>query len=297
MASRCFRLRLTCLPGVCLGALPFHGMYVSAAALPVVSLGGAGRIWDAAFGARPDLAPAATGPGELWLRGVCLGGQGRYAAARAGLRAAAAQRPHAALASLVASTQGSLRRQLGWHAQAAHWDGVALRLVAGLSGEDARLARCEAYTGLAADALGQGRLRLAKELLERGHDQLPHQVHYWRPQVRWHWVAAELALVNNDPAQALRHAQVAAQQAAATPSIRHQLKSALVQAAAESAVGQLAQARARAQSTAAECRKYGLLPLRWAAAMLVSGLEPSAQVKAEVAYCADLLERRGGKLK
>ncbi len=170
----------------------------------------------------------------MWWRAVALGGAGHYAAARIALRRLRAGTSEPVLLSLAASTEGSLRRQLGWHARAAHDDGYAAALVlprlagvdasgyrhperidpnaggyplsgrfdnaavvvgadspSGTGGTDAAGvaggadaagvdavagyyrfpdlvdAAADALTGLAADALGTGRLALATRLLDR----------------------------------------------------------------------------------------------------------------------------------
>src|SRR6266571_2238760 len=117
---------------------------------------------EAAFGDRPGIAaaelPAAADAVESWLRGIVLGGQGRYAAARAELRRTRRLARDPMLWSLAASTEASLLRQLGWHARAAAVDGRALALAgrapAGPGAAAAAEAMCDGLTGLAADALG-----------------------------------------------------------------------------------------------------------------------------------------------
>ncbi|WP_280205791.1 hypothetical protein [Nocardia cyriacigeorgica] len=93
----------------------------------------AALLADAAFGARPGTAaaelPAARDAREAWLRAVALGGQGRYAAARAELRGLTIHRADPVLASLAAAARGSLLRQLGWHAVASGPDGAAAAVV------------------------------------------------------------------------------------------------------------------------------------------------------------------------
>src|SRR5258708_631895 len=118
---------------------------------------------EAAFGARPGHAaaelPAAAHPVDSWYRAVVLGGQGRYAAAREELRTLRASTRDPVLAALAASTEGSFLRQLGWHARASVHDGRAAALVLpGIAGPHRVDAVCDALTGLAADALGAGRL-------------------------------------------------------------------------------------------------------------------------------------------
>ncbi|MCX4097190.1 hypothetical protein [Nocardia sp. alder85J] len=304
---------------------------------------------DAAFGARPGIAaaelPAATDAVENWLRAVILGGQGRYAAARA---AAARVRRHTTdpvLCSLAVSTEASLWRQLGWHARAAGLDGRALALVTGPGSASAAIesgdacpgqpagdlgpaagpgrdeAVCDAFTGLAADALGTADPLLAARLLERCQvplRRLGDRPGSWRPRLRWHWVAAETALSSPaGAATALTHAETAVALAADCPSVRHRVKSRLLLAAAATVAGDPDRARALSAGVAAECREHGLLPLRWACAMLRTGLGdapgdeghaadpgpgratvPSvAAAAAEADHCARVLAEYGGRLR
>ena len=110
--------------------------------------------------------PTAADSEDLWLRAVAAGGQGRYGSARADLAELVRRQPGGRLASLALSTRASLLRQLGWHWHAHDWDGRALALAGG-----DREAGVDALTGLAADALGVGRLAASAALLARIPDQ------------------------------------------------------------------------------------------------------------------------------
>ncbi|MGV9409082.1 hypothetical protein ACWDOP_04130 [Nocardia sp. NPDC003693] len=293
-----------------------------------------------AFGADPGRAaaglPSAGGATESWLRAVALGGVGHYAAARTELRRAARGTADPVLRSLAHSTEGSLLRQLGWHARAAVADGRAAALVlpAAPAAGSVRIAEnsdsaraqaiCDALTGLAADALGTARPALAARLLNRCHHFLGGAAGaadpYWRQRIRLHWVAAETALCapgsgliatpgpsgfvpgpmgaadrSGDPA--LAHAEAALALAEAAPSVRHRVKSRLLVAAASAASGDLDRSRRLAAEVATATREFELLPLRWACAMLRSGVDPAAGGAAEAAECAGLLAARGGRLR
>lgn len=267
---------------------------------------------DSAFGARPGHAAAElpTAPGALasWYRAVILGGQGRYAAARAQLRIIGGNSADPVMLSLAASTEGSLLRQLGWHARAAAYDGRAAALVSALALGDraaadparypfpAADAICDALTGLAADALGTGRLALSWRLLDRVDRVLGAGELGWRPAVRRHWVGAETALAAGLAAQAGELAAAALELAERGPSVRHQVKSRLLVAAAAAAAGEHDRSRALAEQVGAQCREHGLLPLRWASAMLRAGLAvPGAAAEAE--DCAATIARRGGRFR
>ncbi|MFE3446374.1 hypothetical protein ACFXNW_25385 [Nocardia sp. NPDC059180] len=275
---------------------------------------------DAAFGANPAVAaaelPLARDAREGWLRAVVLGGQGRYAAARAELGGLTVHRTDPVLAALAASTRGSLLRQLGWHAAAARHDGAAAALVlpgpapdrAGeLSvslgegcGPDRFDAACDALTGLAADALGTGRTDLATRLLGRVRVLLadadapdPRRL---RLAIRLCWVSAETALAAGRLSEATPHAEAALALAEQGPSMRHRVKSRLLVAAATAANG--GDASELAETVATECREHGLLPLRWACAMLRTGLPgrdiDRSAAEREAAECAITIERLGG---
>ncbi|MGV9677994.1 hypothetical protein ACWDSJ_22185 [Nocardia sp. NPDC003482] len=265
---------------------------------------------DAAFGARPGLGAAELPPiddaVDAWLCAVVLGGQGRYAAARARLRAVRIDTRDPVLASLATSTEASLLRQMGWHARASALDGRALALAvggsAGLGDEadpDRAEAVCDALTGLAADALGTARPALANRLLERCQKILSDSPDRWRSRVRWHWVAAETALAAPGlaPEPARVRAERAVELADAGPSVRHRVKSRLLLAAATAAAGELDRARALAADVADRTREHGLLPLAWACAMLRSGLSPDSSAAAESAQLAAALARYGGVLR
>ncbi|WP_040819226.1 hypothetical protein [Nocardia jiangxiensis] len=276
----------------------------------------------AAFGPDPYAAtaelPAAADGVESWLRAVALGGQGRYAAARAELRRTHRLTGDSALRSLADSTEASLLRQLGWHAEAAISDGRALAGACDsgtLSAPEVRVvdtevifvtrieAVCDALTGLAADALGTARPALAARLLERC--RLPLEAcEGWRTRLRWHWVCAETALAapgaNLIERSARDHAAAAVAIAERCPSARHAVKSRLLLAAATAAEGALGRSAELAAAVAEQCREHGLLPLRWASAMLRGGVETGSaatRAAAEAAECARELAVRGGRLR
>ncbi len=276
----------------------------------------------AAFGSDPRAAtaqlPGAADGVESWLRAVALGGQGRYAAARAELRRAYRLTGDSALRSLVTSTEASLLRQLGRHAEAAISDGRALAGACGSGTPLAPTARvidtevifvtrieavCDALTGLAADALGTARPALAARLLERCREPLG-RCEGWRTRLRWHWVCAETALAAPGSGlidrTAREHAAAAVAIAQDCPSVRHAVKSRLLLAAATAADGDPGRSAELAAAVSEECREHGLLPLRWASAMLRGGVETGSaatRAAAEAAECARELAVRGGLLR
>ncbi|MFZ2173976.1 MAG: hypothetical protein WAW17_08070 [Rhodococcus sp. (in: high G+C Gram-positive bacteria)] len=243
------------------------------------------ELTAAAFGARPGMHPLPVSgfPRERWMRAVALGGQGRYSQARTELTvlttSAAAD---AAVVSLAWSTQASLLRQLGRHDVASGFDGRALAVVGAGAGHvggerDVLLheARCDALTGLAADALGCGRLALGWQLLERCDrylGDLDASPLLWRQNVRKNWVSAELALAGADFTTARRHAEAATALAEASGSVRHHVKSELLRCASMTGDRDLTPAVRLARDVLDRCEGHGLVPLKWAAAMLLAGV-------------------------
>jgi ATP/maltotriose-dependent transcriptional regulator MalT len=222
-----------------------------------------------AFGDQPGRwpLPAATTPHQQWLRAVGAAGQGRYGTAYADLATLRAAAPSDRLSSLAHSAHASFLRQLGWHSLARGWDGRARALAA-----DDPEAAGDALTGLAADALGVGRLAAAATLLQRAEPfvvQAPPRL-----AIRKAWVAAELAMVGGDGGAAVRNAEVAVELAATTldGSARHRAKSQVVLAAALCSGGVLDRARDVADAALGLTGHLGLVPLRWAVACLLVDL-------------------------
>lgn len=257
-------------------------------------------LTDAAFGPLPAIwpLPVAVTPEDVWLRAVALGGAGRYAAAHAELDAIAVSRP-GALASRALSTRASLVRQLGWHAQARGLDGRALAL----ADSDAE-ARSDAFVGLAADALGLARFPLAHALLDQAESLSAHgDVRWpWRLPLRLAWVRAELAMVSGDGARSLRYARTAERLARDVPSVRHQVKTAMVLAAALSSAGDFDESAVVAARGLQAATVNALVPLRWALSAMLASLPASGEVGqgredlvAVRRDCADWIAHAGGR--
>ncbi len=251
-------------------------------------------LTDAAFGGDPGrwpLPPAST-PNELWLRAVAAGGQGRYGSALADLAALCRARPAGALVSLAHSTRASFLRQLGWHTRARGWDGRAL----GCAGVDPE-AVADALIGLAADALGIGRLAASARALQRAGDVVTESVPARLP-VRLAWVSAELAMVSGDGSAAVIQADRAVEAAATLGSARHRVKSQVVLAAALCSAGDIEASRRVADAALDEAERLGMVPLRWALACLLadigSATRPAGEVLAVRDESADTVRSRGG---
>lgn len=256
------------------------------------------KLADAAFGGEPGRwpLPTASTPQQLWLRAVAAGGQGRYGSACRDLAQLRRGGAPGRLLSLAHSTQGSFLRQQGWHTVARGWDGRALALAAA----DPE-ARADALTGLAADALGVGRLAAAAALLARVDEALePGPVVPDRLAVRRRWVAAELAMAAGHGDAAVRHAGEAVElsRAMAVASARHRVKSDVVLAAALCSAGTTDKARAVADTALNETARLGLTPLRWALACLlidIGSVTFAARNLAEIRdICAGQVRRAGG---
>jgi hypothetical protein len=250
----------------------------------------------AAFGNQPGRwpLPSAHTPRQLWLRAVGAGGQGRYASARDDLAALLSSAPAGALASLAHSTQASFLRQLGWHQLARGWDGRAMAL----AGADPEAA-ADALIGLAADALGVGRLAASATLLSRA-EPLVADAQQHRLSVRRAWVSAELAMAAGDGAAAVRNAELGVELAATTVdgSARHAAKSDVVLAAALCSAGAVDRARTLGEATLERTGRLGLVPLRWAVACLLADIgspgRPVADLRVIRDECARQVQHWGG---
>jgi hypothetical protein len=254
----------------------------------------AGALDNAAFGDAPGQwpLPSASTPGELWLRAVAAGGQGRYGSALTDLTTLTRRGSAGRYLSLAHSTHASFLRQLGWHTLARKWDGRAAA-TAGAVPE----AAADAYIGLAADALGVGRLAASARALERAAD-LVAASDAARLRVRQAWVSAELAMAGGQGTAAVPHAERAADEAAALGSARHTVKSAVVLAAALCSAGDIEAARRTADAALDDTEDLGMIPLRWALACLLADIGSATRSTAEVAeirdQSADTVRSRGG---
>jgi hypothetical protein len=237
----------------------------------------------AAFGDSPgrevwDALPASNSR-LRWLAAVVLGGQGHYAAAATVLDALRHD-PDPVIASLALSTRASHHRQLGAHQLARPLDGLALARVLATGGGDpdpdgidADGARTDALLGLAADAIGAGRLGEARLLLGR-----VEKAGSWRGSVRRGWVTAEVALASGQAHAAVAPAEEAYGVATCRGAVRHEIKSALVLGTALVVWG-TPDGRTRGVDLV-ECDlnhsvTLGLQPLIWPSALVLVGNAPT----------------------
>jgi hypothetical protein len=224
-------------------------------------------------GRRAEVAAAA------WLLGVALSAAGRYGAGlrvltplvEAGEGAGGGVDEHAPelrlFGALAAATAASVHRGLGRHEFAVSLDSRGLAICEG-AGE----AMFDCVLGLASDAVGTGnvdeaqsRFREAKSLADA------HGGDWWRQRVRLNWTRAEVAMLLDQPDEAVRAATEAVAGAEAGMAPRHVAKSLLFQGVAElqagapDAVGTLRRAASLAEGLAA-------LPLVWQSRALIGAL-------------------------
>lgn len=242
----------------------------------------------AAFGDRPDASVFGTAadrrasPRDRWLAAVTLGGQGRYAAAAATLRDL--RTGHDPLfAAMACATMAAHLRQLGGHEHARGLDAAALSRLPSRSepdpdGVDHTGALVDALLGLAADAIGLGRLTEAARLhaaavAAAGDERV------WRVTVRIEWVATEVALAAGRFAAAVPPAERAVAAARAAGAVRHTVKSTMMLGAALTAGG-TPDGRQRARGLLTEALTasltWGMFSLAWPSASLLADLADDA---------------------
>jgi tetratricopeptide (TPR) repeat protein len=222
-------------------------------------------------GRRAEVAAAA------WLLGVALSASGRYGGGlrvlepliEAGEGADVDElAPELRLfASLAASTAASVHRGLGRHDAAAALDHRGLAL-SDSPGE----ATFDCLLGLASDSVGAGELADARERLVQSEVLLDqHGDDWWRQRVRLGWARAEIALLAEQPHDAILAAAGAVSGAEAARAPRHVAKGLLFQGVAElqsgseDAIATLRRAAGLAEGLAA-------LPLIWQARALIGAL-------------------------
>jgi hypothetical protein len=209
-----------------------------------------------------------------WLLGVALSASGRYGSAlrvlgplrEAGEHAEAA--PETRLfAALAAATAASIHRGLGRHQAARDLDTRGLRLA---EGSDEATFDCT--LGLATDAVGLDDLETA-----RGHfsaaEQLvaSHDDEWWRQRTRLEWCRAEVALLANEPQEAVTAASASVEHAERARAPRHVAKGLLFQGVAELQSGS-PESAATLRRAATLAEGLGALPVTWQARALLGAL-------------------------
>lgn len=174
----------------------------------------------------------------VWLLGVALSASGRYGGALRVLAplldTSAQTSPETRLfASLAASTAASVHRGLGRHAAALELDQAGLTTADGMSE-----AVFDATLGLAIDAVGLGDLDAARQRLGEAEGLVAgHDEEWWRQRVRFDWARAEVALLADDPREALAAATASVDRAESARAPRHVAKGLLFQGVAEVQAG------------------------------------------------------------
>jgi hypothetical protein len=209
-----------------------------------------------------------------WLLGVALSAAGRYGG---GLRVlgplleaggpAAASPESRLFAALAAATAASVHRGLGRHAAARELDTRGLTLA---DGTDEAVFDCT--LGLATDEVGLGELATARQHLGEAQALVvAHDDEWWRQRVRFDWARAEVALLADDPGEAVSAAAASVDRAEQARAPRHVAKGLLFQGVAQlqsgspQAAGTLRRAATLAEGLAA-------LPVLWQARALLGAL-------------------------
>lgn len=214
-----------------------------------------------------------------WLLGVCLAASGRFGGAMAVLQpmvadVAAPERRH--FAGLAATTIASVNRQLNRFTDARGFDQWATRI-----GAEDPAVEVDAWMGLAADLVGVGDVPAATKALARAESRY-RRGSEWRTTVRLGWVRAEIALVGDDPAQAITSAAAAVELSEASDAPRHVAKSLLFLGAARLArpdarsPAVMRDAELDLRRSAALAQSLGALPILWPACMLLARLHAAA---------------------
>lgn len=209
-----------------------------------------------------------------WLLGVALSASGRYGSALrvlgplldAGENAEAA--PETRLfAALAAATAASVHRGLGRHQAARELDQRGLRLA---EGSDEATFDCT--LGLATDAVGLDELDTARARLGEAEELVAtHDDEWWRQRTRLEWGRAEVALLADEPQEAVTAASASVEHAERARAPRHVAKGLLFQGVAELQAGSPeSSATLRRAATLAE--GLGTLPVTWQARALLGAL-------------------------
>lgn len=212
-----------------------------------------------------------------WLLGVALSAAGQYGAALGvliplleGGEAATGQpvAPESRLfASFAAATAASVHRGIGRHAAAAELDSRGLALT---EGPDEAAFDC--VLGLTSDSVGGGDLDNARSWLAKSEAIIEGRGgDWWRQLIRLDWARAEVALLADDPLDAVTFAAAAVTGAEAARAPRHVAKGLLFQGVAELQAGST-ETVATLRRAASLAEGLGAVPLVWQARALVGAL-------------------------
>jgi hypothetical protein len=224
----------------------------------------------AALATEHDLATEAAA--ARWLLAVCQAAAGRFGQvliALDGLLPVADDAPleRRMFGALGEATMGSVHRQLGRHSEAREHDEVALTL-SGATGE----AGFDALLGLAADAVGLGDVTAAHDHLGAARALTDGHAQWWRQRVRVGWVAAEVALIEGRPEDAVVSAAASVDLAEQSGAPRHVAKGLLFQGVAQVEAGRHEEAAALLRRAGLLAESLGTLPLLWPARAMLGAL-------------------------
>jgi tetratricopeptide (TPR) repeat protein len=198
-----------------------------------------------------------------WLLGVCLAAAGRFGSALVALAPLVQVGPddppeRRLLGALGEASLASVHRQLGRHADARTHDELALAASGG-AGE----AGFDAHLGLAADAVGLGEIDAARAGLAAAGDLTADRPEWWRQRVRLGWVQAEVALLLNNPEEAITTAATAVDLAEHSGAPRHVAKGLLFQGVAQVEAGRPDEAAGTLRRAGLLAESLSALPLLW----------------------------------
>ena len=242
-------------------------------------------VWDRICSWPPQPNDSAD-PWDVWVRAVHLMAAGNYRGAfndLAGLTGAGIGSTEPELAGLAQATLGSGLRQLGCHEAAVAHDDRAIA-----AGGRAAL---DGFVGRAADEVGRGHTQAARGDLRAARTQLTEcSDQAERGATRIGWVAAEIALLAEEPA--VPAATVALSAAERLGSPRHVLKSRLILAVARLSSDGDTEPRAQGISQLGEVLttavEFGLPTLAWPAALAL-GQDLSSSQRALVTEPIDFI--------
>jgi hypothetical protein len=160
-----------------------------------------------------------------------------------------------------------VHRGIGRHAAAAELDRRGLEIADG-PGE----ASFDCLLGLASDEVGLGRLDEARDLLGQAEAVAEGRGGgWWRQRVRLDWTRAEVALLADEPVEAILAAAGAVAAAEAARAPRHVAKGLLFQGVAQLQSGS-SEALATLRRSASLAERLSAAPVVWQARALVGAL-------------------------
>ena len=234
-----------------------------------------------------------------WLLGVALSAGGRYGGALRVLMPlleageASDSAPETRLfAAFAAATAASVHRGLGRHEAARDLDQRCQALAEGQAE-----ALFDGWVGLASDAVGMQDSAAAHQALDEADTLVAaHDDGWWRQRVRLGWARAEVALLDDEPADAAVAAAASVEEAERARAPRHVAKGLLFQGVAELSAGSPeAPATLRRAATLAE--GLAALPVVWQArallGALVAGSAPEESAKSLAAARSAVLAIAG----